>query len=792
MISLAYTRNRLEIVCRWPEPVSVPHTIFVAINSDPAEGSAIVPFGQRAEGSTVFLPFRADRLYSVATSPSGSATKMRFWKQTVWGAIDDVSEDVPVEGSAAETRISIAVTRGGSGQPLRVAVYVKEMSANDGWGCMLANRELGVSEGCDDKAVERFHEIDQATGALSSRGRFQGERARIYQLFPRLFGNTNETRKPNGTLAENGVGKFADINDAALEAIRRMGFTHVWLTGVLQQMSATDYSSFGEPAEDPDLLKGLAGSPYAIKDYFDVSPDYAVRPAERLQEFRALLDRVHAHGMKAIIDFVPNHVARSYYSNIHPDLSFGNCDDRTKFFDPANNFFYLNGNDPGQGPPVVLPTMSEGKAVTPTCLVLGTCDGKYNGELDYGRVTGNNVVSWRPGVTDWYETVKLNYGYDFTTGARAYPHGECGGAKCPNTWEKMDCILAYWQEMGVDGFRCDMAHMVPPEFWSWAIGRARARKADVWFTAEAYDNDPAKVRSGNPVSLALNWGRGNVMYDLLGAGFDAVYDDPSYKCLKGIYDGGGWANDLDGSFPHPYIFHNSLRYAENHDEVRLASREWGGVGPLVGRSVSAILFALGRGPVMVYNGQEVGEPAQGVAGFAGDNSRTTIFDYWSMPEFTKWVNGHRYDGGALSPEQKALREFYSRLINLVGEPAFREGEFFPLNGVNNQNEQAGRVWGDSASGHWLYSFVRSSGPDGQHFLVVANLHRTETLRDVRLRFSVEALHFMGADPQRKIQLTERLQTEPRVLTSEPAGPGERSVLIPEIPPLTPFYFELKI
>src|SRR5437016_2702128 len=115
------------------------------------------------------------------------------------------------------------------------------------------------------------------------------ERVRIYQLLPRLFGNINETRQENGTLEKNGCGKFADINEAALRSIRAMGFSHIWLTGVLRHASATSYASIGLPAEDPDLLKGLAGSPFAVTDLFDVSPDYALNPAQRLPEFRELL-----------------------------------------------------------------------------------------------------------------------------------------------------------------------------------------------------------------------------------------------------------------------------------------------------------------------------------------------------------------------------------------------------------------------------------------------------------------------------------------------------------------------
>ncbi|MGZ4967698.1 MAG: alpha-amylase family glycosyl hydrolase, partial [Chthoniobacterales bacterium] len=271
------------------------------------------------------------------------------------------------------------------------------------------------------------------------------ERIRIYQLFVRLFSNTNETRKQNGTLAENGVGKFNDINDAALDSLRAMGFTHIWLTGVLQQATGTDYSSIGQPADDPNLLKGIAGSPYAIKDYFDVCPDYAERPEHRLDEFKSLLDRIHRHEMKALIDIVPNHVARCYASDVKPDLDFGAHDDKSRFFAPQNNFFYLK---PGNGgPPLRLP------------------GGIFPPEKEHGRVTGNNAVSWTPSPNDWYETVKLNYGFDFTApnkDVREYPTALATQKPIPDTWTKMDRVLEYWQSLGVDGFRCDMAHMEPP------------------------------------------------------------------------------------------------------------------------------------------------------------------------------------------------------------------------------------------------------------------------------------------------------------------------------------------
>jgi len=615
------------------------------------------------------------------------------------------------------------------------------------------------------------------------------ERVRIYQLFVRLFGNTNETRKPNGTLAENGCGKFNDINTAALASVREMGFTHLWLTGLLRQATGTDYSGIGLPSDDADLLKGLAGSPYAIKDYFDVCPDYAENPANRLDEFKALLTRIHEANLKVLIDFVPNHVARSYNSTAMPDSNFGATDDKTKFFDPQNNFYYLTPNS--NGPPLRLPTVINGKPVTPTCKIEGMhCDGLFDGEKDHGRVTGNNAATWTPGIHDWYETVKLNYGWDFINNCRACLSTLMPDLPVPDTWIKMDRIIAYWQSMGVDGFRCDMAHMVPQEFWTWVITKARARNPAAYFVGEAYDNDPAKVPglTGN-----------KLMTDLLKAGFNALYDDPAYKVIKRIYDGPSWANDIDAVCNENAIFHSSLRYAENHDEVRLAARDnWANIGMEAGRAVCGILYGLSRGPVMLYNGQEVGEPAGEPAGFGGNNGRTSIFDYWSMPETAKWVNGHRYDGGRLSEAQKNLRAFYTRLINLIGEPAFRDGEFFPLNPANNRNLQFGRTGNDPAGGHYLYAFLRYDGTSNHRFLVVVNLSRDLTFKDVPVLFPVEALAPMGlqGSPEksrnRTLQFTERLENKLKLGVSSGEFTLKRTLQIPEIAPLTPYYFEITV
>ncbi|HEX7517926.1 MAG TPA: alpha-amylase family glycosyl hydrolase [Chthoniobacterales bacterium] len=805
-IGVAVSQSELTVCYRPQQRCDNALAIYLALGTHREIGAAVLPFSQHFEGSTVFLPFKSDLLLSVEVRAGQIVCFLRRWERWRWS---DREQTQAFKVTQENGKFVFRIPRPFAGAATKIdfAIYAKDTNANNGWGWFWGCSDRSVASGMGDKYIPHFHELDldSVRGPLATlRDRHWSDKARvrIYQLFVRLFGNTNETRKQNGTLLENGAGQFPDINDAALNSLQQMGFTHIWLTGVLQQATATDYSEFGQPADDTDLLKGLAGSPYAIRDYFDVCPDYAQEPANRLQEFKQLIQRLHAHDLKAIIDLVANHVARSCDSCVKPDCNFGSCgcngagDDVTKFFDPRNNFFYLTPD--GNGPPLRLPTCKDGLPVSPTCQIPGAkCDGIFEGETTFGRVTGNNIVSWTPHLNDWYETVKLNYGFDFTDpskSVREYPNAWAPEKAIPDTWKKMDQIIEHWQAMGVDGFRCDMSHMVPPEFWSWVIAQARRRQPDVFFMGEAYDDDPSKVPGSDPVVSGLNWGKGNVLFDLLNAGFDAVYDAPVYRALKRIYDDSGWANDIDREVTDAFICHNSVRYAENHDEVRLAApSEWGGVGMDVGHPVSAILYGMSRGAIMLYNGQEVGEPAAGAEGFGGDDARTSIFDYWSMPELVKWVNGHRYDGGRLSPEQKALRAFYGRLVNLVGEPAFQDGEFFPLNPANHDNPGFGRLPGEQASGHWLYAFLRYDCSTQQRFLVLANLHPTLPLREVRVRLPAPALQFLDLsadESDSQLTLTDRLGLEHATKISSTVAEALNAGLpITEIPPLTSFYLE---
>ncbi|MGA0110717.1 MAG: alpha-amylase family glycosyl hydrolase [Chthoniobacterales bacterium] len=771
--------------------------VFVALGKSSGQGSPLVPSEPGEEGAPVWLPFAAEAIVSARRTADGEKVFLRRWSETSWAARQPAKG---VQFSAEPAEVTLLIPPEIVGAADRLVVYLKDLAADEGRGRLYGAIDRASASGTGEQTIRHYLAMDGGeSGAVFRRaGRTPpgGPRTRIYQLLPRLFGNTNETRKPGGTIEENGTGKFSDINEAALAELKALGFTHLWLTGVLQQATATDYADIGEPSDDPDLLKGRAGSPYAIRDYFDVSPDYADDPAERKEEFKALIDRIHAQEMKVLIDFVPNHVARSYSSSMKPELSFGADDDRGKFFDSQNNFFYLTPESGAEGEaPLRLPTLEgvDGSASLPGV------DGLYEGEKEFGRVTGDDTASWAPGRDRWYETVKLNYGWNFADPekkTRSYPHGKNSDIPVPDTWKKMDEVIAYWQGLGVDGFRADMAHMVPPEFWQWLIVRARERNPGVFFVAEAYAGE-AQVPSGDREASAVTGG--DVMLELLKAGFDAVYDDPGYDALKEVFDGTGTANALDEVRPRPFLFDNSLRYAENHDEVRLASpREWGGHGMAVGKPVSALLFGLSRGPVMLYHGQEVGEPALGAEGHGGDDARTSIYDYWSMPEFAKWVNGGKFDGAGLSPEQKSLREFYRRLLHLADQPALRDGDFYPLNPDNADNPAYGPV-SPGTGGAWLYAYLRHDRATGQRILVVANLNPEKPLENVRLRFSRKAMRFLGWDTIAGSQTVpvlagDRLGEvtgESAAIQTTPAEMENPGLGIKELQPLTAAYYELQ-
>jgi glycosidase len=514
----------------------------------------------------------------------------------------------------------------------------------------------------------------------------------IYQLLPRLFGNKKNLNKFYGSIGENGAGKFNDITDKALQEIKNMGFTHVWYTGVIEHATMTDYSSFGIKPDDPDVVKGRAGSPYAIKDYYDVDPDLAVDVPNRMAEFEALVKRTHDNGLKVLMDLVPNHVSRTYASDVKPEgvRDFGQDDDKAKAFDPKNDFYYI----PGQ--PFVVPG---GYNPGGDELKSPLKDGRFD-EIP-AKATGNDVFSATPTIDDWFETIKLNYGVNYFNGLTSYFD------PVPPLWDKIRDILIYWASKGVDGFRCDMVEMVPIDFWGWAIAAVKTKYPELIFIGEAYNP--------NLYNSYIETGKFDYLYDKVGL-YDAIKRLTRTRPDSTCWDFNQlWNRDTKGIDQH------MLRFMENHDERRIASPQFAG-DPWLAVPGMIVTATLSTGPVMVYFGQEVGEPGAGASGFSQDDGRTTIFDYWGVPEHQKWMNGGQFDGGGLSDSQKNLRDFYSRLLNaVITHDALKWGDFWELMLANEREP-----W---FSQH-LYIFLRHT--DKQRILVIANFNRSEWGLTVKL------------------------------------------------------------
>lgn len=514
----------------------------------------------------------------------------------------------------------------------------------------------------------------------------------IYQLLPRLFTNYNENCVPGGTIEQNGSGKLKSINTSILKEIKSLGATHVWLTGVIEHAHCPDYTAYGIERDNRHVVKGEAGSPYAIKDYYDIDPDIAVNVPERMAEFDATVKRIHRAGMKVIIDFVPNHVARHYVSDAKPEgapADFGADDDNTKFFARDNNFYYI----PRQ---LFAPSVD-----------MGVGRDAY---VEFpAKATGNDCFTAFPGVNDWYETVKLNYGLD-------YGDGSCHYVPVPDTWMKMLHILLYWAGHDVDGFRCDMAHMVPLEFWQWAIPMVKAEYPDVIFIAEIYD-------------VNLYWPYIHV------GGFDYLYDKVNlYDTLRFIQTANHSAARITDCWQRlgdmgPHM----LNFLENHDEQRFASVQYAGRADLVMPSL-VVAATLGTGAMMIYAGQELGEKGADAEGFSGADGRTTIFDYWSIPTLRRWLCGGKPSLKHLTEAEVKLRDQYATLLGLCNsEAAIAKGEFFDLMYVNLDNP--------CFNPHRQYAYLRHYGDET--LLIVANFACEDA--DVKVNIPVHAFDFLSID-----------------------------------------------
>jgi glycosidase len=518
----------------------------------------------------------------------------------------------------------------------------------------------------------------------------------VYQVFTRLFGNTNTNNKPWGTIEENGVGKFNDFTDKALHEIKDLGVTYIWYTGVPHHALIRDYSSIGVSNDDPEVVKGRAGSPYAVKDYYNVNPDLAVNPANRLQEFEDLIARTHKAGMKVIIDIVPNHIARKYEGKNNPEgvRDFGADDDVSVEYKRDNNFYYIP-NTHFEIPDGIHPLNGESNPLI---------DDKFN---EYpAKWTGNGSRRAKPDPNDWYETVKVNYGIR-PDGTKDFPELPAGfdtkscqehfdfwaDKEVPNSWKKFRDIALYWTAKGVDGFRYDMAEMVPYEFWSYMNSSIKMKNPNAFLMAEVYN--PNEYRN------YIRLGKMDYLYDKV----------ETYDHLKAVIQGKKWPDELsDIQNRMADIEHNMLHFLDNHDEQRLASPEFAGSAQK-GKPMMVVSATISSSPTMIYFGQEVGEAGNENAGF-GTHSRTSIFDYIGVPNHQRWMNGGKFDGGQLAEDEKDLRDFYKRVLNFSINSSALMGKFQEIQTANR----------NSTSGYDIAIYAYTRWSDTEKLIIVTNFY----------------------------------------------------------------------
>ena len=522
----------------------------------------------------------------------------------------------------------------------------------------------------------------------------------VYQVFTRLFGNKNTTNKPWGTIEENGVGKFNDFTDKALHEIKDLGVTYIWYTGVPHHALVRDYTAYGISNDDPEVVKGRAGSPYAVKDYYNVNPDLAVNPANRLQEFEDLIARTHKAGLKLIIDIVPNHIARKYEGKNNPEdvKDFGADDNVNVEYDRNNNFYYI---------PKVHFEIPDGDIP-----LNGEKNPMIDGFFDENpaKWTGNGSRKVKPDQNDWYETVKVNYGVR-PDGTKDFPELPAGfdqksyaehfafwqDKDVPDSWKKFKSIALYWTAKGVDGFRYDMAEMVPYEFWSYMNSAIKMKNPNAFLLAEVYN--PNEYRN------YIRLGKMDYLYDKV----------ETYDKLKDIIRGKSSPDGLsDIQKGMADIEHHMLHFLDNHDEQRLASPEFAG-SPERGKPLMVVSTTLSTSPTMVYFGQEVGEAGNENAGF-GTRSRTSIFDYIGVPNHQRWMNDGKFDGGRLSDSEKQLRDFYKRLLNFSIKSSALMGSYQEIQSVNRQN--------NPGYDELIYSYARWS--ENQKLIIAANFSSEKT------------------------------------------------------------------
>lgn len=343
-------------------------------------------------------------------------------------------------------------------------------------------------------------------------------------------------------------GKMSGWDGPSFAYLKTLGVDYVWYTGIPRHSTGKDF------------VKGDPGCPYSITDWMDVNPYLADVPDDRLAEFDALVARTHAAGLKCILDFIPNHVARDYRGGIR-----------------HHNW----------------------------------CDG------------------------DWTDTFKINW-------------------DDPRTLETCVRVLQFWAARGADGFRFDMAELVPASQLRELISRVRAKYPELLMVAEVYIKDNYR--------MFLDY-----------VGFDLLYDKSgSYDILRNIVCCGGSARQLTWNWQWlGEMQPKMLNFLENHDEQRIASREFAGSA---GRCYSALAFSAlyNNASFMLYFGQEVGEDAS-----EGDCGRTSIFN-WCDPAHVRRLNAHIGAGTPLPEEDAAVLSRYREILSYAKLPAFSCGKTWDL------------------------------------------------------------------------------------------------------------------
>ena len=511
----------------------------------------------------------------------------------------------------------------------------------------------------------------------------------IYQVFTRLFGNRNTTRKECGTIAENGSGKFNDFDSKTLKTIKKLGVSHIWYTGVIRHATQSNYSQYGIPSQCATVVKGKAGSPYAICDYYDVDPDLAVNVEKRMDEFDKLVVRTHKAGLKVMIDFVPNHVAREYKSICKPEgiEDLGANDDKSQGFCPQNNFYYCPGFH-------FEPSFDK---------------GDYD---EYpARATGNDHFDNHPGINDWYETVKLNYGVDYWT---RFGHF----SPVPDTWDKMVEILLFWASKGIDGFRCDMAEMVPAAFWDYATAKVKTQYPHIVFMGEVYN--PSEYR--NYINSGFDW-----MYDKVGM----------YDAMRAVICGQAPAHILTGAWQSvDDIKEHMVYFLENHDEQRIASDFFAGsaIKGLPGMVASVLMKS---SPFMLYAAEEYGEKGMDKEGFSGKDGRTTIFDYWSVDTLC------RAEADALNEEERLVFAVHEKTLQIARKEKAVDGDFYDLMYVNPSSE--------NFNNEKQFAFLRKK--DNELLIVVVNFDDRDV--NIQVRIPSHAFEYL-AIPEKKYKAKDLL------------------------------------